>query len=255
MSGERVKSRSMQGKLVAYSAAAGAAIALGSQAEAAILYYEGPWSSWASSPGTLMTLNSDGDVSMDGSYVSNWQFAFRAEKERVGSEVRYHMDVYSPASPYPNVATTAMAGKTENAAMFPEGALISDAHSGWWMSEAEMGDIVMVPVGYTPTWEDRSVWSGRGYLGLCFGEGPDRYYGWADVRLGHGYVSPLFQGPIVTLYGYAINPTGSIVAGDTGQPEAPPEPSEPIPEPSTLLLLALGAAGLTALRARRSGVA
>ena len=73
------------------------------------------------------------------------------------------------------------------------------------------------------------------YLGLKFKIGTNTHYGWAHV------MAPGADVVLAVITGYAYNdtPDGNIAAGD-------------IPEAGSLALLALGAAGLTAWRKKRS---
>jgi len=85
----------------------------------------------------------------------------------------------------------------------------------------------------------------RGFLGLEIVVNGQTDYGWADVSLNNGGTPPSRHSnpddPTgqFTLYGYAYDDSGlPITAGA-------------IPEPSSLALLAVGAAGVAALRRRR----
>jgi hypothetical protein len=85
----------------------------------------------------------------------------------------------------------------------------------------------------TPT----GLWasSSHGYLGLSFIVSSQEYLGWAELLLDN-------DTPSATLVSYAYNdqPGEAIAAGDTG-----------VPEPSSLTLFALGAAGVLAVRRRK----
>jgi hypothetical protein len=81
--------------------------------------------------------------------------------------------------------------------------------------------------------------SSHGYLGVSFTVSSQQYLGWAELQLDNGT-------PSATLVSYAYNDEAgqAIAAGDTG-----------VPEPSSLTLFALGAAGVLALRRRRQAQA
>jgi hypothetical protein len=76
------------------------------------------------------------------------------------------------------------------------------------------------------------------FVGLKFNVGADTHYGWFRV-------GAEMSGPSARVYDWAYEstPDTAITAG-AGAPE--------VPEPSTFALLALGAAGITALKRRRS---
>jgi len=75
------------------------------------------------------------------------------------------------------------------------------------------------------------------YLAVKFTVSSELYLGWAELQINEST-------PSATLLGYAYNdePSAPIVVGDTGA----------APEPGSLSLFALGAAGVLALRRRRA---
>lgn len=93
--------------------------------------------------------------------------------------------------------------------------------------------------GIVPPGEDLGDWhpGDRGFLGLQLIVGSDTFFGWADVTLNNldGTGAGAF-----TLHGYAYD----NIAGT-------PIEAGAVPEPSSIALLAAGAAGVLALKRRR----
>lgn len=85
-----------------------------------------------------------------------------------------------------------------------------------------------------------------GYLGMRFQyNGGNYYYGWLEI------ISISSDGSSYQLGGFAYNdtPNASITAGQTSDPVPPPS-SSAIPEPASVGMMVLGAAGIYALRRR-----
>jgi len=83
-----------------------------------------------------------------------------------------------------------------------------------------------------------------GYLGLELSIGNNTYYGWADLDVYSDSNAYLRE------YAFEDWANSGIVAGATYNPDT--ETNTPVPEPSTLLLLGAGFAGLVALRRSKS---
>ncbi|MDA7873785.1 PEP-CTERM sorting domain-containing protein [Rhodopirellula sp.] len=78
------------------------------------------------------------------------------------------------------------------------------------------------------------------YVGFRFEVGANKYYGWVDVARQVGGDALTF-----TQYAYQNTAGAAIAAGDSGAS------SGAVPEPSSLAILALGAAGVCGFRRRR----
>ena len=227
--------------MLAYSAAAIAALAGVGTAEAVPIFYEGPWTGWGRD-NTLITFNLAGDVLTNGQWVSDAQFHFsnRFIEGGIGGKDLY--DMLRIDNDRPQAAVLAYPWKTWRAGStyrqtfaLPLAANDVAGPAGPWYQAGEFLGTDH-SIFYRQYWQEGK----RAYIGLRFdGPGNDLYYGWADVTT--------VDKQTLTLWGYAYEPSGEpIRVGDKGlQPPG-------VPEPSTLSLLAMGAAGLAAVRVRRS---
>ncbi|MCI0460397.1 MAG: PEP-CTERM sorting domain-containing protein [Gemmataceae bacterium] len=119
----------------------------------------------------------------------------------------------------------------DDPAALPAGFQVGPAATFGNENDAELG-------GTTNSFGNFKGANSRAFLGVKFDIGGNTFFGWVDLE-----VNP--SGWTGTVHGYAYDDMGQpILTGDTGAPQV-------IPEPHSLVLLALGAAGLAAMRARR----
>jgi hypothetical protein len=115
------------------------------------------------------------------------------------------------------------------------GALIDPTNTGSFGSGGKMVNTSggLLTGGY---W---SSTGGDAYLGFYFNGPANPQAGWADIQTSGNPNSTSFT---IVNYAYETNPNTAITAGQTSD----------TPEPSTMALIGLGAAGLIALRRRRA---
>jgi hypothetical protein len=212
-------------KLVAYSAAVGAALAAAGSAQATIVDFSTP-GGWTGTGDNqyLLTFDLAGNVMMNPSAPGvNDQFAIK-NAQNVGTT---HIDAMAIGGHQPGAA---IEGAAEKALPVPASNQMSA--SAAVASYLLMG-LNMVTVSGSRPYGDWTPGT-RGYLGLRFDDAGTPLYGWADVQM-NDYNS-------VTMFEYAYQ--------DNGDPIHIPD-NGTIPEPTTLALLAMGVAGLAALRRRQ----
>ena len=109
------------------------------------------------------------------------------------------------------------------------------------------GSINMKETATDPIIVERGNFLGadKAFFGVQFSDGIDQFYGWARVSMPS-------DGSKLTLHdlAYNENPGEHILAGEMSDPNA--TLGTPVPEPGTLGMLALGAAGVFALRRKKN---
>jgi hypothetical protein len=120
----------------------------------------------------------------------------------------------------------------------PIGAAPADSNNAWTTNDKVLYDTT----GGT-AFQGHFTPGNPAYAGLSFTSKTDAtqvYYAWAQFETIDG--SSTSPSGVLIDYAYESSPNTPIIAGDTG----------PVPEPSSLALLATGAAGLAAYRGRRN---
>lgn len=288
-----IEKNKLDNRLLVYTTAVGATLAMAPAVQADIIHFEGPWSASGTNR-TLLSFNLAGQVLTDGNHVANEQFSLNNSRNEPSdnkgwsipgdenlnlgrgsgfvSSYAYQTSTYSKLGPITNthyaaypvnlgyVATPLAAGDLigpgnitnlggapalRNCMLdLPQLGSVTPVNYGGAWDNASYSYVSTTNLKSTRQIEIRHSLDRRGYLGLMFdGVGDSYYYGWADIMLSADFKT-------ATLYGYAYDNTGApIIAGDTGGAGA-----APVPEPATISLFAMGAAGLAAVR-RRQGKA
>ncbi len=215
------KPKSLNARLFAYALAGGAALASATPANAAVIHYGGP---------TLDTAGSSFNLDLDGDLTTDFTFQSGAGDSTAMIEAFVNFPAGGVTGPLtlgtPVNATTTFATSSpyKLAKAFVDSAGVVTSSSG--------------PYAIAP----------NQYMGLTFDIGGVAHYGWARLEL-YGTGTPeanglLAQGQLdirLMEYAYETNNRGAIAAGQTA-----------VPEPSTLALFALGAAGIAAMRRRKA---
>jgi hypothetical protein len=221
-----VGTKQLDKKLLLYSAAVGAACVASGSAEAAIQYFSTPggWTGTGTNE-ALLSFDLAGDVVIDPTSAPSNSFEMANFTSHGATRVGNFMVVGGISASVAGQNFKAFPGAASNimnSDVPVQSAALLGANSVWATGSSQFG-----------AWAPGT----RAYLGLKFDDSGTPLYGWADVQM-NAYDS-------ITLFGYAYQDDGApIHVPDIGT----------IPEPSTLALLALGAAGVAALRRRRQAI-
>jgi hypothetical protein len=125
------------------------------------------------------------------------------------------------------------------------GTLIDGTTAGAWSGAASsqlLFDYAVTPNTFDP---DLLSDTTTGIMGIRITSGADFYYGWFQITsIAADALSYAVQGLV-----YNNTPNAGVLAGNDTDPNAPP--SGAVPEPSSVGMIVLGAAGVYALRRRR----
>lgn len=209
-------------KLLAYAAAAGAALAVAAPADATIIY---------TSKDVTLTGSNFAGVDIDGNAVNEFRFWHTGVGVHNWGSIFQPLASTQAANPA-RFAATGPGSPPDIAINFGQGALVSSGLN--WAAQG------LLFWAYQNT-----IFSGQfaapdgGYIGIKFDPGSGDKFGWVHVdSVASDYSS-------YHIAGWAYEDSGSAIMAGAG------EPTSPIPVPPTLVLLASGAAGLGFLRRSR----
>ncbi len=217
-------------KLLGYSAAAGAVLTIGAGVAEAVAI--------KTTPGTPVTVGGGGSFNIDFDGDTNDDISFSV-----------FASTFTFFTNYTGVSNSAnVNGIGSNKIMATGSAALSLSFSdpinsvllgSYGAPSASLGRFLYSHIG---TNFYGNFLGNRGFLGVGFDISSSTHYGWVDLMLST-------DASEITIYawGYETDPGTGIPAGVGSEGSG----GEPVPEPATLATLAMGAAGLYALRRNR----
>lgn len=213
------KTGTFEGRLLTYALAGGAMLAAGGPAQAAIIHYSGP---------TLDTAGSSVNLDLDGDLITDFTFL-----AGTGDDASNPITAYV-SFPLGGVSVPLAFGTTVDSS-------VTTGTSSYKVAKASVdssGAITDSSGAYALNSDQ--------YMGLQFEISGATHFGWALIRpVGSGYADlGVGHGTLdiqIKEFAYETADRAAITAGATSA----------VPEPSSLAMFALGAAGIAALRRRR----
>ena len=212
-------------KLLGYSAAAGAVLTIGAGAAEAVAV--------KTTLGTPETVVTGGflDIDIDGGGTDDFDFFLGSNPNEKNA------GVWAGTYFSTNFNNSVLANLYAEAVSFGSSAPISSALSGVTGNHfALLGKLFYPEYG---TYSYGNFVGSSGFLGVSFDIGGSTHYGWVDLALNSNATELTING-----WGYETVAGVGIQAGAG-------EESNPVPEPATLVTLAMGVAGIYAWRRNR----
>ncbi len=234
-------SDSVKGRFGAYTVAAGAVLAAAGTANAAMMVYDNGGAGWYdgcdewAASAEMIQFGYDGVVLVDAAITTHDANSFCLEHD--GAFNWDNNDVKDAST----LRTAANTGFVQGATNTPASD-VARLGADFEISAAALadgrtwreGDYVGGFQGYQYFGYGEWFFGGRGFVGLYSDEADGRHFGWADITTGPARNE-------FTLHSFAFSDTAGVgVLAGAGE----------VPEPATMGLLALGAAGLIARRKR-----